>query len=135
MSNELCQVEDPYYMLVKEYETKPNVDDLIEVFAVIYVLDLPKWEVKNETDGVEYVFFTSLEKAFKRFKVEGPRKSILKRILTDNEELVELARRNDNVEIPEDDGEEVEIPEQTEQSDIQVLKPISIPPREGDIEA
>jgi hypothetical protein len=122
-------------MLVKEYETKPNVDDLIEVFAVIYVLDLPKWEVKNETDGVEYVFFTSLEKAFKRFKVEGPRKSILKRILTDNEELVELARRNDNVEIPEDDGEEVEIPEQTEQSDIQVLKPISIPPREGDIEA
>lgn len=135
MSNDLCQVEDPYYMLVKEYETKPNIDDLIEVFAVIYVLDLPKWEVKNETDGVEYVFFTSLEKAFKRFKVEGPRKSILKRIYTDNEELVELARRNDNVEIPEDDGEEVEIPEQTEQQEVHIIKPISIPPRDDDIEA
>lgn len=123
MSNDLCNVEEPYYMLVKEYETKPNVDDLVEVFAVIYVLDLPKWEVKNETDGVEYVFFTSLEKAFKRFKIEGQRKSILKRILTDNEELVELARRNDNVEIPEDDGEEVEIPEQTEQHELHICKP------------
>lgn len=123
MSNDLCEVEDPYYMLVKEYETKPNPDDLIEVFAVIYVLDLPKWQVKEETDGVEYVFFTSLEKAFKRFKVEGPRRSILKRILTDNEELVELAKRNDNVEIPEDDGEEVEIPEQTEQHELHICKP------------
>jgi len=135
MSNELCQVEDPYIMLVKEYETKPNVDDLIEVFAVVYVLDLPKWEVKEETDGVEYVFFTSLEKAFKRFKVEGPHKSILKRILTDNEELVELARKNDIVDIPEDDGEEVEIPEQSEDSQMHILKPISIPPRDDDIEA
>jgi hypothetical protein len=77
----------------------------------------------------------SADQAFKRFKVEGPRKSILKRILTDNEELVELAKKNDIVDIPEDDGEEVEIPEQSEDSQMHILKPISIPPREGDNEA
>ena len=100
MSHDLTDVEEPYLLLVKEYDEKPKKEDLTEVFAIIYVVDLPKWKMKEETDGVEYVFFTSLEKAWKRFKYEGPKRSILKRIFTDNDELIELARRNDNVIIP-----------------------------------
>jgi len=100
MSHDLCEVEEPYYLIVKDYEEKPKQEDLTEVFAVIYAYDLPKWKKKEETDGVEYVFFTSLDKAWKRFKYEGPRRSLIKRIFTDNEELIELAKRNDNIEIP-----------------------------------
>lgn len=100
MSHDLCAVEEPYYLIVKDYDEKPKQEDLTEVFAIIYAYDLPKWKIKEETDGVEYVFFTSLEKAWKRFKYEGPKRSLMKRIFTDNEELIELARTNDNVEIP-----------------------------------
>ena len=100
MSHDLCDVEEPYYLIVKEYEEKPKPEDLTEVFTIVYAHDIPKWKIKEETDGVEYVFFTSLEKAWKRFKYEGPKRSLMKRIFTDNEELIELARRNDNVEIP-----------------------------------
>ena len=114
MSHELCQVEEPYLLLVKEYEEKPDPRDLCEVFTIIYAYELPKWQIKEESDGVEYVFFTSFDKAYKRFKYEGPRRSILKRIFTDNEELIELARRNDNIQgiedikTPEDKKEESE---------------------------
>ena len=100
MSHDLCEVQEPYYLIVKEYEEKPKVEDLTEVFAIVYANEIPKWKIKEETDGVEYVFFTSLEKAWKRFKYEGPKRSLMKRIFTDNEELIELAKRNDNVEIP-----------------------------------
>jgi hypothetical protein len=105
MSHDLCTVDEPYILLVKEYEEKPKQEDLTEVFAIIYVIDLPKWKIKEETDGVEYVFFTSLEKAWKRFKYEGPRRSLMKRIFTDNDELIELARHNDNIEIPSETQE------------------------------
>jgi hypothetical protein len=102
MSHDLCQVEEPYLLLVKEYEEKPDPRDLCEVFAIIYAYELPNWQIKEESDGVEYVFFTSFDKAYKRFKYEGPRRSIMKRIFTDNEELIELARRNDNIQGIED---------------------------------
>jgi hypothetical protein len=102
MSHDLCEVEEPYYILVKEYEGKPKLEDLTEVFAIVYAYELPKWQIKEETDGVEYVFFTSLEKAWKRFKYEGPRRALMKRIFTDNDELIELAKRNDNIEIKEE---------------------------------
>ena len=95
MSHDLCMVEDPYILLVKEYEEPPKNTDLTEVFVIVYSLDLPAWKIKEETDGVEYVFFTSFEKAFKRFKIEGPKKSLMKRIFTDNDELIEVAKRND----------------------------------------
>jgi len=102
MSHDLCQVEEPYLLLVKEYEEKPDPRDLCEVFVIVYAYELPNWQIKEESDGVEYVFFTSFDKAYKRFKYEGPRRSILKRIFTDNEELIELARRNDNIQGIED---------------------------------
>ena len=100
MSHDLCDVEEPYYLIVKEYEEKPKPEDLTEVFTIVYAHDIPKWKIKEETDGVEYVFFTSLEKAWKRFKYEGPKRALMKRIFTDNEELIELAKRNDNIELP-----------------------------------
>lgn len=117
MSHDLCQVEEPYILLVKEYEEKPDPRDLCEVFVIIYAYELPNWQIKEESDGVEYVFFTSFDKAYKRFKYEGPRRAILKRIFTDNEELIELARRNDNIEgienikTPEDKKDESAEPE------------------------
>lgn len=116
MSHELCQVEEPYLLLVKEYDEKPDPKDLTEVFAVIYAYEIPQWKIKEEYDGVEYVFFTSFDKAYKRYKYEGPRRSLLKRIFTDNEELIELAKRNDNIqgveEVEESDKlEDIKTPE------------------------
>jgi hypothetical protein len=108
MSIDLCQTEDPHYILIKEYADKPNIDDLQEMFVVVYVMDLPNWQIKEETDGVEYVFFTSLDKAFKRFKAEGPRRALLKRVFTDNDELIELGKKNDNIEVPEEEVVEEE---------------------------
>jgi hypothetical protein len=98
MSHDLCQVEEPYLLLVKEYDEKPDPKDLAEVFAIIYAYEVPQWKIKEETDGIEYVFFTSFDKAYKRYKYEGPRRSLMKRIFTDNEELIELAKKNDAIE-------------------------------------
>ena len=47
MSHDLCDVEEPYYLIVKEYEEKPKVEDLTEVFAIVYAHEIPKWKIKE----------------------------------------------------------------------------------------
>ena len=110
MSAELCFTEQPEYILTKEYEEKPDIDKLFEIFVVIYKLDLPKWKIKSDElkESVRYIFFTKLEKAFKRFKLFGPSYAMLQRLFTDNEELYQLALKNDNIDVSIIDGDVVE---------------------------
>jgi hypothetical protein len=103
MSADYCYTETPEYILKKEYDEKPDLTKLYEIFVLVYKVDLPKYKIKKEEDTARYLFFHSLEKAFKRWKLFGPRGAILQRIFTDDDELNALATKNDNIEISEED--------------------------------
>jgi len=103
MSGELFDGE-PEYHLVKEYEEKPDVDKLTEVFVVVFLVEEDD-EFKTEEERTRMVFFTNLEKAFKRFKILGPNKAYCKRIITDDERLIELCKHNDSLKIEVPDEE------------------------------
>ena len=108
--------ETPHYIIVKEYETAPKMEDLTEIFIVIYVVDLPNWkrqggEEQILKDSMRYLFFTDLERAFKQYKYFGPKGAYLQRAFTDNDELIELAEQSNftinEEEETEDKKEEV----------------------------
>jgi hypothetical protein len=107
MSGELFDAE-PEYHLVKEYENGPEMDKLTDVYVVVYLVE-EDIEFRTEEQRTRMVFFTSLEKAFKRHKIIGPNKSYCKRIITDDEKLIELCKHNDNlkIEVPEEEEENV----------------------------
>jgi hypothetical protein len=94
-----CYTENPEFILKKEYTEKPDIEQLYEVFIVIYKKELPKWQVKEDElkESSRFIFFTKLEKAYKRFKMFGPNYAMLQRIFTDDEELYKLATQNDNI--------------------------------------
>jgi hypothetical protein len=110
--------ETPHFVLVKEYETNPKIEDLTEVFSVVYRVDLPNWKQTGDKDGdlkqsMRYLFFTSLEKAIKQYKYYGPRGAVLTRIITDNDELIELAEKSNFEVIVSDEEKEEEKVEET----------------------
>ena len=106
--------EKPYFILVKEYETNPKIEDLKEISMVIYVIDLPNWKRQGDEDQVlkdsmRYLFFTDLEKAMKQYKYLGPKGAFLQRAFTDNDELIELAEQsNFTIEEEEETGDKIE---------------------------
>jgi len=105
MSADLCYTDDPDYILEKEYDGKPDIDKLHEIFVVIYKVEVPSYSKKRDEDEAQYVFFKSLEKAFKRWKLFGPRGAMLRRIITDKDELNELALQNEKtIVIPDDEN-------------------------------
>lgn len=106
MSGELFDA-DPEYHLVNDYEEKPEMDKLVDVYVVVYLVD-EDLEFRTEEQRTRMIFFTNLEKAFKRYKIIGPNKSYCKRIITDDEKLIELCKHNDNlkVEVPEEEKKE-----------------------------
>lgn len=106
MSGELFDGE-PEYHLIKEYEDKPDMDKLTDVFVVVYLVEEDD-EFKTDEERTRMVFFTDLEKAFKRFKLIGHNKSYCKRIITDDEKLIDLCKHNDTikVEVPEEEKKE-----------------------------
>lgn len=64
-----------------------TVDQLTEVFVIVYT-----YCKKGQKEPVEvYTFTTDLEQALKRFKLLPTCKCLLKRFLTDDENLIELA--------------------------------------------
>lgn len=103
MSADYCYTESPEYILKKEYTEKPDISKLHEIFVIVYKVEVPNYLKKKEEDTARYIFLHSLEKAFKRWKLFGPNGAILQRIFTDDEELNELATKNDNIEINEED--------------------------------
>jgi hypothetical protein len=124
MSAELCLTEDPEFVLVKEYETKPDINDLTELYIVVTMKEIPNWQKTGDEDedfkkAAQLYFFTKFDKAFKRFKLLGPTKGALKRIVTDDERLINLAHKNDNIF--------VEVPPEEEFEVIRVHDPTLIP--------
>jgi hypothetical protein len=93
MSAECCFTDDPEYILKKEYDGKPNIDDLHEVFVIVYKVDTVTKEFKK---SARFVFIKSLEKAMKQWKIFGPRGALLHRIFTDDDDINELALDNEN---------------------------------------
>jgi Ran GTPase-activating protein (RanGAP) involved in mRNA processing and transport len=124
MSADYCYTESPEYILKKEYEGKPDISKLYEIFVLVYKVDLPKYKIKKEEDTARYLFFHSLEKAFKRWKLFGPRGAILQRVFTDDDELNELASKNDNIEVndEEENDEEEDEEEKNEDKEEEVVE-------------
>jgi len=98
MSHGLTHTEVPEYFLEKEYTEKPKPEDLHEIFIIIYVMEVPNYRQETD-DDTRYIFFTNLEKAYKRFKMFVNGKAMLKRVYTDNEKLYEVAQKNDNITV------------------------------------
>jgi len=115
--------EKPHFNIVKEYEKPVTMDDLTEVFAVIYRVDLPNHMLKGSEedmlkDSMRYLFFTDFERAFKQYKFYGPRRAVLSRMFTDNDELIELAKKsNFTIEVEEEEKEKVIEDKKEEQTD------------------
>jgi len=93
MSAECCFTDSPEYILKKKYDGKPDVDLLHEIFVIVYKVDTPTKDLK---ESARYVFIKSLDKAFKQWKLMGPRGALLHRILTDDDIINELALENEN---------------------------------------
>jgi hypothetical protein len=119
MSAEFCYTDDPEYILHKEYTEKPDIEKLYEVFIVVYTVETPSWQTKNPEDEVRYIFFKTLEKAMRRWKLFGPRGSMLKRVFTDSDELNEMALKTENIVVV-DVPEEEEAPKEEEKKELVV---------------
>jgi len=120
MSADCVETGVPEIILTKDYDNKPKEEDLYEVFAVIYREQKEGYKVgENEDVETKYVFFTNVGKAVARFKLFGPKRSILKRILTDKKEIWELGEKNSNiqVEVPESESESESESETQEEKD------------------
>jgi hypothetical protein len=50
MSADLCLTEDPEFVLVKEYETKPDINDLTELYIVVTMKEIPNWQKTGDED-------------------------------------------------------------------------------------
>jgi hypothetical protein len=103
--------DTPIFKLVKEYETNPSIDELTEIFVVVYRVDLPNWQQKVDKDenlkeSMRYLFFNNLEKAIKQYKYYGPKGAVLSRMITDDDELIELAERSNFTLIEEEETKE-----------------------------
>lgn len=106
---------DPHFYLIDD--SKTSVDELIEIFVVIYREDRGTFIEPREN----YIFFEDFKRAYHRFKMIGPSHALIKRILTDDEKLVKLAKMN-TIVIPNDEKEE----EKKETSDEEgSIKPVS----------
>jgi hypothetical protein len=93
MSAECCFTDKPEYILKKEYDGKPDVDSLHELFVIVYKVDTPSKDFK---DSSRFVFIKSLDKAVRQWKIFGPRGALLHRIFTDDDDINELALNNEN---------------------------------------
>ena len=122
MSAEFCHTDDPEYILHNEYTEKPDIEKLHEIFIIVYTVEIPAWQSKNPEDEVRYIFFKSLEKAMRRWKLFGPRGSMLKRVFTDSEELNEMALKNENIVVvpEEEEAPKEEAPKEEEKKELEV---------------
>jgi len=106
MSADCVETGVPEIILTRDYDVKPKEEDLYEVFAVIYRVEKEGYKVgDNEDAETKYVFFTDVGKAVARFKLFGPRRSILKRILTDKKEIWDLGEKNSKIEVEVSESE------------------------------
>jgi hypothetical protein len=105
---------DPEFWVVKEYGNNNEdlkVEDLTEIYSICYTV---KKKGKKEPEEI-YTFTTDFEQAFKRFKLLPHTKCFLKRFLTDDENLITLARDGTkpkiNIEDLTDEQKEISLKE------------------------
>jgi hypothetical protein len=105
---------DPEFWVVKEYGNNNEdlkVEDLTEIYSICYTV---KKKGKKEPEEI-YTFTTDFEQAFKRFKLLPHTKCFLKRFLTDDENLIILARDGTkpkiNIEDLTDEQKEISLKE------------------------
>jgi hypothetical protein len=105
---------DPEFWVVKEYGNNNEdlkVEDLTEIYSICYSV---KKKGKKEPEEI-YTFTTDFEQAFKRFKLLPHTKCFLKRFLTDDENLITLARDGTkpkiNIEDLTDEQKEISLKE------------------------
>jgi hypothetical protein len=96
MSAEFCFTDAPEYILHKDYEGKPDVDKLHEIFVIVYSVETPTKDLK---ESARYIFIKSLEKAMRQWKLFGPRSALLHRIFTDDDDINQLALDNENKKV------------------------------------
>ena len=81
---------EPNYHITKEYgfaNENLKIEDLTELFATCYTV---KKKGSKEPEEI-YAFTTDCDQAFKRFKLLPYTKCFMKRIFTDDDELIRLA--------------------------------------------
>jgi hypothetical protein len=90
----------PDTWITKEYPADHIVDvnSLTEVYIVIYILE------RKGLDPEEiFTFTTDFEQAFKRFKLLPNTQGFLKRILTDDDNLIAIAKEGTKPKVSDDD--------------------------------
>ena len=118
---------EPSYYVTKDYgignETL-KIEHLTEVYVVCYTI---KKKGSNEPEEI-YTFTTLFEQALKRFKLLPHTKCLLKRVLTDNEELIKLAQDGTKETVVfDEDASQVSLDETT----METLKQFRDDPEEG----
>lgn len=93
MSADCCFTDAPEYILHNEYDGKPDIEKLHEVFVIIYKVDTVTKEIDK---AIRYIFIKNLDKAVKQWKIFGPKGALLHRIFTDSDDLNQLALDNEN---------------------------------------
>ena len=101
MENEFLDTEPILYLTGYYDEDNPvDKDELTEIYCVVYKVD-------KQILGVEpkelYTFTTKFQQAFKRFKIFPTGYAVIKRFLTDDENLVKLAVQGTTEEWKEED--------------------------------
>ena len=104
MQNEYIHSDPKYYLKEGTNEDEINKDDLDEVYCVAYKV---KSKLTGADDKEMYSFTTKFEQAFKRFKLFPHGYATLIRILTNDDNLNELATKGTTNPYKED-----EIPEE-----------------------
>jgi hypothetical protein len=95
--------EKPYFKLTKEYpEGQLKIEDLTEVLMVTIKVKLANYEESGTEDEIlqksmRHFFFTDFEKAWKQYKFWGPRGAVLLRMFTDDEELINIAKKSNDI--------------------------------------
>ena len=79
----------PEKLITKEYplDKELTAEDLVEVFVIVYTI-----EVKGRDPEEVYTFTTDFDQAYKRLKILPNASGFLKRIFTDSDELIRLAK-------------------------------------------
>lgn len=86
--------------ITKDYPIDHDLDvnTLTEIYIIVYLL-----ERKGRDPEEIYTFTTDFEQAFKRFKLLPNTQGFLKRILTDDDNLIALAKDGTKPKVTEDD--------------------------------
>ena len=87
MNHDYLDTSPTPYLTGDYDDTEPDVNTLTEVYIVLYTL-----ERKGQEPKEIYSFTTIFSQAYKRFKMLPNSTAFLKRVLTDNQALIKLAK-------------------------------------------